>query len=203
MSIAQKLERVAQNQQKVFDAGKEAQKSDFWKQYFAGLNRYGNYYWAFAGSGWNDDIYQPTQTIRGHNMNYLFYYSDLTDTKVDVDLTLSPTTNKSALFQYSKLKTIRKLIVCESNTLPAFTGCTNLENITFDGVIAKSVNMSACSKLTNASVQSVIDHLKDLTGEATQVFTVHQTVRDAMTAEQVHEVENVKNWTLAPSASAG
>jgi hypothetical protein len=105
-------------------------------------------------------------------------------------------------FALSKVKTIDKLIVPENlKYVGTFNGCSNLENITFEGVIGNNISFADSSKLTNASVQSIIDCLKDLTGQTTQTLAVHQEVRNKMTPEQVDTIVNVKKWTLAPAAS--
>lgn len=101
-----------------------------------------------------------------------------------------------------RVVTIRKLKVNENASWSnAFTSATALENIAFEGTIGKSISFADSPKLTNASVQSIIDCLKDLTGATTQTLTVHQDVRNKMTPDQVDTIVNVKNWTLAPAAS--
>ena len=65
----------------------------------------------------------------------------------------------------TELKTIDKLVLSESNTLGAkmFENCTKLENITIDGTIADSLDMSMCP-LSVDSMKSVISHLKNILG---------------------------------------
>ena len=73
-----------------------------------------------------------------------------------------------------------------------FQSCAKLANITIDGVINADLNMSACP-LTTTSVQSIIDHLKDLTGTTTKTLTLSSkaSITDAQEAEI-----SAKNWTL-------
>ena len=71
MSIAEKLVTVAENQQKVFDAGKKAEYDRFWDAF----QDYGNrtvYTNAFCYDGWNDEIYNPKYTIRPTSCNTMF-----------------------------------------------------------------------------------------------------------------------------------
>jgi hypothetical protein len=102
------------------------------------------------------------------------------------------------LFAYAvNLETIDKVVF--SNNLKsivyAFEGCTSLKNISFDGIIPISISFAQSSLLTTASVQSIIDHLKDLTGATAQTLTLHATVAGNMTAEQKAAI-TAKNWTL-------
>ena len=105
----------------------------------------------------------------------------------------------SSMFAYSSvLKTIDKIIMAEVTVLAnnAFSGCTALENITFDGVINTNVRLANSSKLSNASIQSIIDHLKDLTGATAKTITLHNDVGAKLTDAQKASA-SAKNWTLA------
>lgn len=100
-------------------------------------------------------------------------------------------------FINSAVKTIDKLIVTDKLKYNStFNGCSNLENITFEGVIGNSLSFANSSKLTNASVQSIIDCLKDLTGATSQTLTLHATVKGKLTEEQRASIAG-KNWSVA------
>ena len=73
-------------------------------------------------------------------------------------------------------------------------GCTSLKHITIEGVISGNSNLSACP-LTTDSVQSVLDHLKDLSGAATNTITFKASVGAALTEAQKAAL-TAKNWTL-------
>jgi hypothetical protein len=75
-----------------------------------------------------------------------------------------------------------------------FTNCKKLANITIEGSIDKNFNISATAVLTNESVQSIIDHLKDLTGATTQTLTFHTDVK--ITTAQKQKATDEKNWTI-------
>lgn len=99
-------------------------------------------------------------------------------------------------FSNAKAKTIDKLIVPKNLTYPyTFNGCTNLENITFEGTIGNSISFANSPLLTEKSVQSILDHLKDLTGQAAQTITFHATVGGKLTNAQKATI-TAKNWTL-------
>ena len=58
MSKAEKLTTIAENEQKVFEAGKQAEYDRFWDSYQENGNKT-NYLYAFAGKGWNNETFKP------------------------------------------------------------------------------------------------------------------------------------------------
>ena len=165
MSIADKLVTIAENQEKLFDAGKKAEYDRFWDAF----QDYGNrtvYTNAFCYGGWNDEIYNPKYTIRPTSCNTMFANNTkITDTKVDIDLTHPGGNQKYSLFAGCRnLKTIQKLIVMETNgfspngAIATFAGCKSLENITFEGTIGRNIDFSDCP-LSPESMVNVITHL--------------------------------------------
>lgn len=109
-------------------------------------------------------------------------------------------TKPSYLF-YScqKLKTIRGVLdfsqVTEST--PLFASCMNLENIEIaPGSLKVSTSFSSTQKLTDASIQSIIDGLADLTGQTAQTLTLHADAGAKLTDAQ-KAAAAAKNWTIA------
>ena len=153
--------------------------------------------------GWSDDNYNPKYPIvtdSSGNINaydIFIYNSNITDTKVDIDISQSKTT-RTMFLSCTNLVTIRKIITSENVTSydRNFSNCTKLENITFEGVIGCNISFVHSSKLSDASVQSIIDHLADLTGQATQTLTFHKEVGAKLTDTQKATI-TAKNWTLA------
>jgi hypothetical protein len=87
-------------------------------------------------------------------------------------------------------------VVSEELALTDFvTGCMRLENITVEGTIGKSIAFAQSSLLTTASVNSIINALKDLTGAAAQTLTLHADVGARLTEAQKAAI-TAKNWTL-------
>lgn len=71
MSIAEKLETIAENEQKVFDAGKKSQYDEFWdafQNYGAVLN--GNH--MFSGVAWTPENFKPKYDILVNRADYIF-----------------------------------------------------------------------------------------------------------------------------------
>lgn len=171
---------------------------DFWDMFQdSGNRRY--YRWCFYSqnsNAWTDDTYNPVYPIIAtgeYAGDSMFQSAQITDTKVDIEIG----TNASYTFiSCYSLITIRKLIVSENTTFYRwFDGCGALENITFEGVIANDISFRDSIKLSMASVDSIIEHLKDFTGQSARTLTLHQYVGDKMTPEQKSAIQ-AKNWTL-------
>lgn len=98
-----------------------------------------------------------------------------------------------------QLHTIEKVILKEDGSQKfnnySFLSLGGLKEIRFEGCIGYSLEIKASSLLSTESVQSIIDHLKDLTGQTAQTLTLHPTVGGNMTAEQKAAI-SAKNWTL-------
>lgn len=71
MSIAEKLTEIAENVQKVFDAGKKAENKEFWDEYQDRGNRQ-NYNHAFTGLGWSEKNLKPCYDIKPQNAVLMF-----------------------------------------------------------------------------------------------------------------------------------
>lgn len=140
-------------------------------------------------TAWDNGYLDFSQT----DMKYLFANTYMTEIPFDVSLLNSET--PSYVFGWAPyLHTIKKVIVAETTKINGwFTSCPRLKEVRFEGVIAYSINFSACSTLTNESVQSAIDHLKDLTGATAQTITFHSDVVAKLTDAQLQTIWN-KNW---------
>lgn len=172
------------------EQGKQAENDRFWDAY---QNNGGNYKDAFSGPSWKDEVYNPNKPIVCTvSAEYAFSESKITDTKVPIEVR-----GCSANYMFmscSDLKTIPLIGfygVTGNSTFMAYS--FNLENITFAGEIPYSIGFGNCAKLTNASVQSIIDHLKDHTGSASVKIVFHSDVVSKMTAEQLAQIQS-KNW---------
>ena len=78
-----------------------------------------------------------------------------------------------------------------------FNGCTALRDVTFfERTITKNLSASQSPNLSDASIQSIIDGLADLTGQTAQTLTFHADVKAKLTEEQIATITS-KNWTLA------
>ncbi len=223
MSIARKLQTVAENMQKVYEAGantggggnydegyeigytegelagRENQYNAFWESYTQNGSRY-NWNNAFFGYGWNDSTYNPMNDF--NNVKYcnnMFSQSAITDIKVTVDLTNS--TSASSIFLSStNLKTIPLLIVHKDLTFSnVFKGCANLENLTIQGLIGKNgFDVQDSTKLTNESLLSVLNALEDKTTDTSGTVwkvTIGATNKAKLSDDEL-KIATDKGWSV-------
>ena len=128
---------------------------------------------------------------------YLFRDSDITDVGI---IDLSGYTSYNYVFNNStKLVNVEKVILKEDGSTKLgtamFTGAVALVEIRIEGVIAVSVNVSSAVDLSNASAQSFIEHLADLTGLPSQKITFHSSVLSKLTPTQTDAIL-AKNWYM-------
>ena len=124
-------------------------------------------------------------------------FAGSTLTRVPEVSLVNAVTYSSLFANSSSLTEIQKLILKDDGSQALgeiMSGCTSLKHITIEGVIGGNSNLKSCP-LTTESVQSVIDHLKDLTGSATQSITFKADVGAALTQAQKAAI-TAKNWTL-------
>jgi hypothetical protein len=77
-----------------------------------------------------------------------------------------------------------------------FTGCSGLKRVYFvSGCIKLSISFANSSLLEDASIQSIIDGLADLTDKDQQTLTFHSDVGAKLTEAQKATITN-KNWKL-------
>lgn len=223
MTIAEKLTTIAENQQRVYDAGKQAEYDRFWDIYQQNGNRT-NYSTAFAGHGWTVENFKPKYNIIVSDSYMIFRYNrmnvDLTALLQDLGIELRFTgglqqyTYQGSEFtrvpgittsnQYSNsafngcqnLVTIDKITcTAESGMDSIFTNCKELQNVTFDGVIGKKISVSDCPKLTHASLMSVINALENKTSGTFSVTLGSTNLAKLTDAEKA--IATQKGWTLA------
>ncbi len=123
------------------------------------------------------------------------------------DVGLGSTTYFTSTFQNcSKLHTIAKLTVGENaNYQTAFMNCNSLVNLTIDGIIGRSgLNFKWSTKLSKASIQSVILHLSKTTSGLSVTFSKTAvdlafgdgTTIGSETAAWLGLVAEYSNWTI-------
>lgn len=136
-------------------------------------------------------------TSQATNLQSAFGYSFITEIPT-IDCT-NLGNSSSAVFAhcYHRLLTIEKVIVNEAVTYNNWFNSTNITNITFDGVIGQDLDLGYSSRLTKASIESIISHLSDsATGKT---LTLSKTaVENAFTDTEWDALESTKtNWTIS------
>ena len=198
MSIAEKLLTIAENEQKVYKKGRQSWWDDYQRDGATTM-----YAYAFYGSLWRDEIYEPNHPFTVNNGYGMFDSTYVTDTKQPIIFVGSNvlTTN---MFASSRLVTIQSLVVNENNTFNSnmFSKATGLVNITFEGVIANNLTMGACTKLSKASIQSIFNCLSnDVSGKTLTLNTiaVNNTFSSSTSEEWLNLVATKTNWTISLS----
>ncbi len=171
MNTAEKLTAIAENQEKVYDKGRQDEWSDFWDIYQEKGNR-SMYYYAFAGLGWNDKTFFPKYDIvpRYSAIN-MFNYAEITDLVRLLEeqgrvLDVSRSTNLTAAFSYMG-KCTRLPIIDTSgverdyyaaNILDGSTQIHTIEKFKFrEGLEVTYVNaFRNCVSLTNVVFEGVL-----------------------------------------------
>ena len=182
MSITEKLVEIAENQQKVYDAGyaagqgaggnasgydegyakgKQEEYDAFWDNY----QDYGNrtdYNMAFGSHAWNDNIFKPKYDIKPISATRLFGSTDITDIKgclerAGVVLDLSNCTSMVYLMETgAKVTRLPILNVAKISSLNYFMNyATNL--ISVDKVILKSDGSQTFSNTSFGYLSSLVE----------------------------------------------
>lgn len=197
MALEDKLIEIAENEQKVYEAGKDAYYDFFWDEFQKNgtLTFYGN---AFSGYGWTDEIFKPKYPIVTNPVtnrtNGMFVYSRLT--KIMTPLYFYDTNSNSTFSNCSKLIKIgddtgggiwqtRNRINTEN-----FAGCYILEEIRYldynekgeyvPTEIGNGIDFVSCKVLSMDSVKNIISHLANYTGtseEGKYTITFHSDVK--------------------------
>lgn len=237
MSIADKLVLVAENQQKVFEAGKQAEYDAFWDLFQQNGTRTG---YGYAFVSWLPDFFRPKYELRPRNGVYMFrefnYYSHTTPIdfvslleETGAVLDFSACTSWTQMFFFAKithlgtldmraytsgyqifngmsnLVTIDKLILngdVAYDFSDSFTTCRNLENLTIEGTVGAPkydrFKLNECTKLSHDSLMSIINSLKDYTGqpqETTPNLVIGSTNIAKLTSDELAIATN-KGWAV-------
>lgn len=168
MSIADKLITIAENEPKVFEAGKTAEYNEFWNETH---NNTKNGSHAYAGYHWTDNNFKPTRDIVIGYGERIFYATGIVDLRgclkrqgVVLD------TSKSGTMNYALNSTSLKylpVIDCSGVNRAAginycISGCTDLEEVEkiilpdYTKISNYNGFLSGCSKLTKAPLEGVI-----------------------------------------------
>lgn len=166
MSIADKLTTIAENEQKVYDAGFEAGKSQggdshydlFWDNY----QNYGNrkvYTYAFAKEGWNNETFNPKYPIKViGDGSYMFdsaSFSDFDFVERGINLDTSGATSLTYLCRETKGIIRIGEIDC--------SGCKDLNRLFYQCPIETIDNFIVHETLTYSSTFAGALNLKNIT----------------------------------------
>ena len=226
MSIAEKLTTIAENEPKVYEAGRRS----FMETYQG--NAYDGSY-LFASPAWGDKTFYPVKDIDLQTNTFYYFswwrvpYIDLAQRLDDCGVKILPATKGGAYLQtfancyvtrlpeldFSSIPTqmfdktfynARTLVTIDKLILGEHTGtfnstfhlCDALKNIVIEGTIASNISFSS-SPLTVDSMKSIIASLKDYSGTTTtKTLTLKATASQNLTDEDRQNITN-KGWTLS------
>lgn len=200
-----------------YDKGKQAEYNLLWDTLQNNGSTSGaNYYYKFSysnnGVGWTDENFNPKYPLICANnttsaMALFYANTNITDTKVPI---VALGSNIQAMFyNASKLVTIRKIIVHAGVTVASttFQGCTALENITVDGVIGQDFDIHWSTKLTKASIGSIMAALSTTNkgksvslskAAVNKAFETSEGAKDGSTSEEWATLADTRpNWTIS------
>lgn len=139
----------------------------------------------------------------GNALSQAFMSSSITHIGV-VDVS---TANQCSYMFYDarKLVTIDKVIfktgVKQYNLNTSFEKCSALENLTIEGNITATINFKDCTKLSRASIESVMVSLWDSATSDNTITFSQVAVNNAFTTEEWETLVATKpNWTITLAA---
>lgn len=141
-SIAEKLVKIAENEPKVYEAGRKKEYDVFWDAFQDYGNRY-NYTQAFAYT-WSDDIFKPKYDIKiggDYTSTQVFFNSNICDlveclNKANVKIDTSEAKSLASLFDRAqKLINTPPIDAIKCKTLMmTFYNSPNLKNINISNI---------------------------------------------------------------------
>ena len=167
MSVAEKLTTIAKNEQKVFDAGKQAEYDAFWDAYQDKGKRTA-YAGAFYGVGWTDESFKPKyDLVVVENVSSMFRQNQITNIKQSLE-------NAGVVLDFSKSKQFDYVFYgAPTVAIPhidcsglyanqplsySFAGCSNLKEVSIyvrDDLKYSNVFQN-CTALENLTIEGVI-----------------------------------------------
>lgn len=166
MSIAHKLVTVAENQQRVFDAGRHAEWSHFWDA-LQGNGGRRNYNYCFYGGSWNDENFKPKYDLIATGASNMFRAIGVTDLRqalLDAGVTLDLSGCSELLETFTNTTTTALPVISAvgaSSLSYTFSGASKLVTIEKlilkdDGSQSFSNTFASASSLENIVIEGVI-----------------------------------------------
>ena len=173
MSIADKLQTIAENEQKVFEAGKKSEYDEFWDKYQDNGNRV-NYQYGFAGDGWNKNNFKPKYSMRPTQMSTGFWKLGSKDADIEnaIDFVevfddrglvfdTSNNENFTSAFMWANIKRLGVIDIRKNSsafsTVFAYGKIKTIEKLIVDeNVVFQSNTFQNQATLENITIEGVI-----------------------------------------------
>jgi hypothetical protein len=220
---------TSEKRNEAFEQGKKSQYDEFWDSYQANGTRQ-NYQLGFAGNGWKSITFKPKYPMSVNYAFEMFRGCGEIDVKncgVNIDFsrstsftnfayqggvtrfgvidTTSANTLSYVFYRCEKLIEIQKLILRDDGSQSlggsqTFESCSALTDIEIEGTIGSNIRFKDCTKLSKASIESIINALSTTTSGLT--LTLSQAAVDAITEVEGLAwwgalVDSRKNWTIS------
>ena len=186
MSIEQALAKIAENQPKIYNAGKQKQLKDFWDSFQVNGTKT-DYHYAFAGTGWKEATFKPQHDIitSAYGAYGMFFNNNIGGSlkqmlnNQNVTLDTSAAEHFTNMFDgsaFTELPTIN--MINGIATGYAFSACSKL--VTIEKIISSertnwnSTSFYNCIALTNVVFEGII--AKSITLENSTLLTVDSVV---------------------------
>ena len=187
MSIAEKLLVLKEDMDTLYEKGKNAAIQAFSDACQNNGDRT-NYYQAFVQTTWSDETFSYIRypiVCKGITTAAQSVFYRCLITKIHVPVIVEGITAREMFYYANLLEEISDLrFINVPSFQNTFTGCVKLRHMIVGGSIDVDFNISATAVLDEESCQSIIDHLKDLTGLEKQTLTFHATVGGKLTLEE-------------------
>ena len=166
MSIAEKLQTIAENEQKVYKAGQQSEYDRFWDEYqnYGAITNYDNY---FSGKGWTKKTFRPKYNMSPVSAYMMFRYNstecDFVEWLNECGISFDDSKNRNTQYMYFGCLFTRIGTITFANLISSgdtFGYCSNLHTI--DKIIStKNVTYSrttfiGCEKLVNITFDGEI-----------------------------------------------
>lgn len=216
------------------EGGGDSWYDEFWDNFQDYGNKI-DYQYAFRGEEWNDITFNPKHRANVKYGPYIFYQSKVPKSENKVDyfdfsacanvayafsasaftrlptLNFSSVTSATNIFQHcGTLKTIDKIIISEDGSFPftsaTFSGCNQLTEIRFEGVIGKDFYIQYSKLLSKDSIINIFGVLSSTTeglsasfskGAVNSAFETGKGLADGTSSTEWAELIATKpNWTI-------
>jgi len=174
--------------------GREAQYDEFWDNYQKNGEK-GYYVRAFQGSRWTDITFNPKYDILASNLQACFH-SNSQITRIPVLVDVSTSSNMSQAFYGCSALTQLRLKVSEDTPFASntFQACYALTDLSLEGTVGQSLDLSDCSQLSETTLANIVDNLATVSVATT--LTLHAAAKKKLTDSQKAIIEE-KGWSLA------
>ena len=209
MEITEKMTLIAENEQKVYDAGYDKGFADGEAQGGGGDNHYDtfwysvqengkrtNYNYAFYGMSWNNTTFKPKYDFKTATSAISMFQANATTELPELNMPSVPALTST--FASAQAVKIGKITVSDNCTFTStFNWCSKLQDIEFGSIISNNISFVNSSLLTVESLNDIIEHLADKSGDtsAEWTLTIGGTNKAKLTEAEL-EVAKGKGWQV-------